>query len=236
LPKVTAVEQVEAMTELCGQLERAHGLDDGQLRYEIQVETPQAILSADGSNPIARMVHSADRRLVGLHYGTYDYSAACDVAPAQQSMEHPAADHAKAVMQLAVAGTGVWLSDGSTNVLPTGDTDTVRAAWRLHARLVTRSLKRAFYQGWDMHPGHLVTRYAATYAFFRAGLAGAGERLRAYVARAESGVLDEPATAQALATFLLRGLHCGAVDGEEVSATTGLSHHALHALARREGH
>ncbi|MDV6012824.1 DUF6986 family protein [Haloechinothrix sp. LS1_15] len=234
LPKVTAVAQVEAMTELCEWLERAHGLQQGQLRYEIQVETPQAVLAADGTSAIARMVHTAGDRLLGLHYGTYDYSAACDVAPAQQSMEHPVADHAKAIMQLAVAGTGVRLSDGSTNVLPTGDTERVRAAWLLHARLVTRSLKRAFYQGWDMHPGQLVTRYAATYAFFRAGFADASERFRAYLGvSGGSGVLDEPATAQALATFLLRGLHCGAIDGAEIEAA-GMDQETLYALADRE--
>ena len=84
-------------------------------------------------------------------------------------MEHPVADHAKAVMQVAAAGTGVRLSDGSTNVLPVGDLDQVLAAMRLHARLVRRSLERGYYQGWDMHPGHLATRYLATYAFYREG-------------------------------------------------------------------
>src|SRR5204862_1597470 len=141
-----------------------------------------------------------------LHYGTYDYSAACGVSAAYQSLEHPAADHAKAVMQVAAAGTGVRVADGSTNVLPVGDAEAVRAAWRLHARLVRRSLERAYYQGWDMHPGHLVTRYAATYAFYREGFPAAADRLRAYLGGgARSGVLDEPATAQAMAALLVRG-------------------------------
>lgn len=233
LPKVTAVEQVEAMTDLCATLEDAHGLAEGRLRYEIQVETPQAIVAADGTAALAPMVHAAGDRLVGLHYGTYDYSAACGVAPAEQSMEHPAADHAKAVMQLAAAGTGVRLSDGATNVLPVGDTSTVRHAWHHHARLVTRSLQRAFYQGWDMHPAHLVTRYTATYAFFRSGLPEAGARLRAYAEQADAGMLDEPATAETLAAFLLRGLDCGAVDPAEVTRACGLDQSALHGFATR---
>src|SRR3954452_25534826 len=116
------------------------------------------------------MVHAGAGRLVGLHYGTYDYNAACGVAAPYQSTEHAVADHAKAVMQLAAAGTGVRLSDGSTNVLPVGERRRVHAAWRLHAGLVERSLRRGFYQGWDMHPGHLPTRYLATYAFFRRDL------------------------------------------------------------------
>src|SRR5215204_6327978 len=112
------------------------------------------------------MVHAAGGRCVSLHYGTYDYSAACGVAAAYQSMEHPVADHAKAVMQVAAAGTGVRLSDGSSNVLPVGDSAQVHAAWAVHGRLVRRSLDRGFYQGWDLHPGQLPTRFAATYGFF----------------------------------------------------------------------
>jgi citrate lyase beta subunit len=219
LPKVSTVEQVEAMVLLCGRLERAYGLPDGGLRFELQVETPAAVLGADGVATVARMVHAAQGRCAGLHYGTYDYSAACGIAAGYQSMDHPAADHAKAVMQVAAAGTGVPVSDGSTNVLPVGDTGTVQAAWRHHARLVRRSLERGFYSGWDLHPAQLPTRYAATYAFFRSGCAAAVDRLRAYLDQrpaAAAGVLDEPATARALAGFLRRGLDCGALDADEV--------------------
>jgi citrate lyase beta subunit len=233
LPKVTSVDQVTAMSTVCDALEQAHGLTAGRLRFEIQVETPQAILGADGVATVAAMVHAARQRCIGLHYGTYDYSAACGIAPGQQSLEHPVADHAKAVMQVAAAGTGVRLSDGSTNVLPVGSPQEVRTALALHARLVHRSLERGYYQGWDLHPGQLVTRYLATYAFYRAGFAAAAGRLRNYVGRVQSGVSDEPATAQALASFVLRGLHCGALDEAEVPGATGLDRAALDALAGR---
>jgi citrate lyase beta subunit len=216
LPKVTSVAQVEAMGRLCERLESAYGLPDGRLRFEVQIETPQAIMSADGMATVARIVHAALGRLAGLHYGTYDYSAACGVAAAYQSLEHPAADYAKGVMQVAAAGTGVRLSDGSTNVIPVGDTTGVHSAWALHARLIRRSLERGFYQGWDLHPAQLPTRYLATYAFYRSGFAEAANRLNAYAARADSGVLDEPATARALAGFLLRGLDCGAITEDEL--------------------
>ncbi len=233
LPKVTSVDQVAAMSTVCDALEHAYALPAGALRFEIQVETPQAVLGADGVATVAAMVHAAGRRCLGLHYGTYDYSAACGIAPAQQSMEHPVADHAKAVMQVAAAGTGVRLSDGSTNVLPVGSPGQIRNALALHARLVRRSLERGYYQGWDLHPGQLVTRYLATYAFYRAGLPTVAARLRNYLRRVEGGVLDEPATAQALASFLLRGLHCGALDEAEVATATGLDRAGLEALARR---
>jgi hypothetical protein len=122
--------------------------------------------------------------------------------------------------------------DGSTNVLPVGSRDAVHAAWQLHARLVRRSLERGFYQGWDMHPGHLPTRYVATYGFFRAELPRAAARIRAYLDRAEGGVMDEPATARALATAVLRAAHCGAVDWEEAQNLTGLDRERLTELAR----
>ena len=233
LPKVTAVEQVEALVHTLGRLEGALGLGDRALRFEIQVETPQSILGPDGTALVALMVHAAGGRCTGLHYGTYDYSADCGVAAAHQSLEHPVADHAKAVMQAAAAGTGVRLSDGSTNVLPVGDVDQVEAAWANHLRLVRRSLERGYYQGWDLHPAQLPTRFAATFGFYRDGLATATARLRTYVERRDSGVLDEPATARALADFLLRGLDCGALSEDEVAAGTGLDGDGLAVLAHR---
>ncbi len=233
LPKVTAVEQVEAMVEVCDCLEDVYGLPSGGLRFEIQVETPQSILLPDGTVAVARMIAAAAGRCTGLHYGTYDYSASCGIAAEYQSMEHPAADHAKAVMQVAAAGTGVRLSDGSTNVLPVGDEAAVHAAWALHARLVRRSLERGFYQGWDLHPAQLPTRFLATIAFYRRGFDLAARRLRAYVGREDSGFLDEPATARALAWFISRGLHCGALLAAEVTAATGLEVADVEALAHQ---
>ena len=233
LPKVTSVEQVAAMVLVCERLEQAHGLAAGALRFEIQVETPQAVLGADGTALVARMVHASARRCTGLHYGTYDYSAACGIAAGYQSLDHPVADHAKAVMQVAAAGTGVRLSDGSTNRLPVGDRAAVQAAWRLHARLVRRSLERGFYQGWDLHPAQLPSRYAAVFAFYREGLPAAAARLRAYLERTGSEFLDEPATARALADFLVRAVDCGATDSAEVEELSGVPPHRLAVLARR---
>jgi citrate lyase beta subunit len=216
LPKVSATAQVEAMVSLCEQLEKAHGLADGSLRFEVQIETPPAILGADGTATVAHLITAAQGRCSGLHYGTYDYSASVGIAAEYQSLEHPAADHAKAVLQVAAAGTGVRLSDGSTNVLPVGDTASVRAAWHLHARLVRRSLERGYYQGWDLHPAQLPTRFGATYTFFREATPTTVERLGRYLSRRSAGILDEPATARAMAGFLLRGLDCGALDPDEV--------------------
>jgi citrate lyase beta subunit len=231
LAKVTSVEQIQAMVVVLEAVEQTHGV--GALKFEIQVETPQAILGSEGVTPLPAMIRAGGGRVTGLHYGTYDYSASLGVAAAYQSMEHPVADHAKDIMQLAAAGTGVFVCDGSTNVLPIGQREQVHAAWRLHQRLVRRSLERGIYQGWDMHPAQLPSRYLATYLFYREGLATAAARLRAYVEGGDSGYLDEPATAAALAGFVLRGLECGALDTTELDKLIGVDTAGLARLARR---
>jgi len=235
LPKVATVAHVVAMVEVCAALEAAHGLGAGAVRLELQIEVPQAIIAADGSSPIPRMIAACAGRCEGLHYGTYDFSAAMGVSGRFQALDHPLADAAKAVMQFAAAGTGARVSDGSTNVIPVGSREAVLAAWAVHARLVRRQYERAIYQGWDMHPGHLVTRYMSVYVMARRELPVAAARLRAYRDRAESGTVDEPATARALALGVLRGLDSGAVDDAELSAVVAVDRGVLYELAGERG-
>ncbi|HYI55254.1 MAG TPA: aldolase [Microlunatus sp.] len=231
-PKVSTVSQVEAMVAACEAYETAAGLPSGRLGFEIQVETPPLILGADGTAPVAAAIHAGGGRVTSLHYGTYDYSASLQVSAEYQSMEHPVADYAKDVMQAAVAGTGVHLSDGSTNILPIGTDEQVQAAWRLHHRLVRRSLERAIYQGWDLHPAQLPTRFIANIAFYREGFERAATRLHAYLTKSGGGILDEPATARALARYLYRGFACGAVTEDELTSAVGLDAARLELLAR----
>ena len=222
LPKVSAPEQVVAMREICDVAGTALG--GGPLRFELQVETPRAVAR------MAEIVAAAGPECAGLHYGTYDYSASLGIAAAHQSLDHPAADYAKSVMQVAAATVGIPVVDGSSNVLPVGDREAVHAAWDLHRRLVHRSMVRGLYQGWDLHPAQLVSRYAAVFTFYREGLEAAAERVRAYADRVSGGVLDEPATARALTGYLLRGIDCGALDESEVVAVSGLDRTGLLAL------
>lgn len=231
LPKVSTGDQVQAMIQAVEVLEKAHGLTPGRLRFEVQMETPQLIIGPDGTHPVARLLHTGGNRVSALHYGTYDYSASLEIAAAYQSMEHPAADFAKNVMQVAVAGTGVRLSDGSTNVLPLGSPENIRAAWTLHARLVRRSLERGYYQGWDLHPAQLPTRFAATFLFYLEGFSAAAQRLHNYVNKVQSSIMDEPATARALARFIDRGHACGALSAQEIEEHTTLSIGGVRALA-----
>ncbi|MFT3661320.1 MAG: aldolase [Gordonia sp. (in: high G+C Gram-positive bacteria)] len=211
VPKIRSADQVPALLVLCEAFEQAHGLPEGTLGFELQIESPHIVLGADGTAGIARAIRAARGRCSALHFGTYDYTAALGIAPRFQSLAHPAADHAKAVMMLAAAQAGVWVSDGSTQVLPQGSPDDVRSALALHQGLVTRSLQAGIYQGWDLHPGHLVSRWAATIAFYREAMPIAAQRIDAYCRRDASGTAaDEPATAQTLAGLLVRGLACEA--------------------------
>ncbi|MEU9807288.1 aldolase/citrate lyase family protein [Mycobacterium sp. NPDC050853] len=234
VPKFRALAQAEAALRLFDELERVHGLPCGSVRFELQIESPQAVLGADGAATLAKAIHMAQGRLVALHYGTYDYSAACGIAAEHQSLEHPVADHAKAVMLAAAAQTGVWVCDGSTQVMPEGSEEQQAAAIARHHRLVTRALERGYWQGWDMHPGHLITRWLATYGFHQRALAVAGPRIDAYLRRQGGAVVDEPATAQALAAGILRGLDCGAYSEDEVTAVVpGCDRAVLDQLVQR---
>jgi hypothetical protein len=189
---------------------------------------------------LPRLLDAAAGRMTGAHFGTYDYTASCDITAAYQKMGHPACDFAKHMMKVTFASTGVALSDGATNIMPVAphrgslteeqkaqNRAAVHAAWRLHADDVRRSLVNGFYQGWDLHPGQLPTRYAAVYGFFLEGLAAASERLKNFVEKAAQATLvgdvfDDAATGQGLLNFFLRGIACGAVTEDEALAT-GLS-------------
>ena len=233
LPKITSVDQVEAMVELTVRLEQSLGLAPRSVRFELQIETPQSILGPHGEALVAQMIHAGDARVTALHYGTYDYSAYCGIPAAFQSMEHPVADHAKLVMQAAAAGTGVRLSDGSTNVLPAGRRG--RGASRVGAARPARPpVARARLQpGVGPASGPAADEVRRHLRLLPRGLrARPSGRLRAYLDRADTNVMDEPATARALADFVVRGVDCGAVSAAEVEAGTGLDAARLLALAR----
>jgi len=229
LPKITANGQVGALVEALGHIESAHGLAPGAIRMELMVETPHSIFDERGAVSLPALVREGAGRVSAAHFGTYDYTASLGITAAHQHMRHQACDFARNVMQVALAGTDVWLSDGATNVLPVGkDSTTIHQAWRLHYDDIRHSLTNAFYQGWDLHPAQLVTRYAAVYSFFLESLDPASQRLRNFIAKAAQATLvgdvfDDAATGQGLLNFFLRALNCGAVHEDEIGALTGLT-------------
>ena len=228
LPKIMAPEQVTALASGCDAFEYWRGIAAGTLKFELMIETTQSVFAADGTVALPRLIAEGGGRIVAAHFGTYDYTAACGITAAHQQMAHPVCDFAKHVMQVALAGTGIWLSDGATNVMPIGSREVVHRAWRLHAGHVRHSLVTGFYQGWDLHPAQLPSRYAAVYAFFLEGLDAASERLTNFVKKAAQATLvgdvfDDAATGQGLLNYFLRAMNCGAITEDEAVEQSGLT-------------
>src|SRR5262249_38809623 len=226
LPKITAPAQVEALSQACEAFEYWRDLPTRSLRFELMVETTQSIVDPDGGVALPKLVAAGGGRIVAAHFGTYDYTAACGITAAHQQMLHPACDFARHVMLVTLAGTGIWLSDGATNVMPIGARDAVHHAWRLHAQHVRHSLVNGFYQGWDLHPAQLPSRFATVFAFFLEGLDAASERLRNFVSKAAQATLvgdvfDDAATGQGLLNYFLRALNCGAISEAEAIDKSG---------------
>jgi hypothetical protein len=174
-------------------------------------------------------VDAADGRLTAMHVGVFDYTGSLGLMPWEQRLDHASLDVARSLLQVALAGTGVRISDGSSIVVPASDrTEAVHAAWRVHADHVRHSLGHGFYQGWDLHPAHLVSRYAAVYGWLLPHLDDAASRVRAWrEGAAAKGVLDEPATVTSLLRFLRFAVSSGAVDEAEGVEATGLARDEL---------
>lgn len=245
LPKVTHPGEASVLAGLLAELEAGLGLDQGAIGLELMVETPQAVIDGEGRLAARRFVEAAADRLRGFHFGPYDYTASLGITAGGQGLAHPACDLARELTRAALAGTGLPLADGPVTFLPVpphrapaGTTlpddarrenrCVVHEAWRLHTAAVRRSLEHGFYQGWDLHPGQLPTRFAAVYAFFLAELPRAGERLRSFVEQAtratlDRGVFDDAATGQGLLNSFLGAVGCGAITEEEAAGQTGLS-------------
>jgi citrate lyase beta subunit len=242
LPKIVSPAQVATLADIFDLLEPKLGLPTGSLKMEMMVETTQSIINERGEANLPQMLDAARGRCVAAHFGTYDYTASCSITAAYQDMLHPACDFARHVMQVSFGGTGIWLSDGATNIMPvaphrgaelTAEQETenravVHRAWQLHYNHVRHSLMNAFYQGWDLHPAQFPTRYAAVFTFFLEGLDAASERLSNFVAKAAQATLvgdvfDDAATGQGLLNYFLRAINCGALTEQEAQDLTSLS-------------
>src|SRR5260221_7973968 len=241
LPKVTIPEQVSTLVRLFEMLERGNGLPEGSLKMETMVEATQIIMDEEGRNPLFRIIKASEGRCIAAHFGTYDYTASCGITARYQTMSHPVCDFAHHMTKVALAGTGIWLSDGATNIMPIGphrggrfsfwqmveNRGSVHKAWGRGFGHTMHSLGTGFYKGWDLNPAQLPMRYAATYTFFLSSLEDATHRLKIFVDRSAVSTLtgdifDDAATGQGWLNFFLKAMNCGAIGEQEVLAT-GLS-------------
>lgn len=245
LPKITTPEQVRALADVLDAIEPLLDIAPGTIGIELMIETTQSMFSASGEVALVSLLESARGRCRAAHFGAYDYTANCNIIAAHQRLTHPACDFARHLMQVAYARTGIWLSDGATNVLPVArhraapgaalsqaqvleNREVVQGAFRLHYDNVRHALVHGFYQGWDLHPAQLPVRYAAIYAFFLEGLALATDRLKNFVEQAARAtrvgeMFDDAATGQGLLNVFLMAVSSGAITEGEAASATGLS-------------
>ena len=238
LPKVTIPEQVTTLIRLFEIIEKANGLPHGTLKMETMVEATQIIMDEEGRNPLMRIVRASEGRLLAAHFGTYDYTASCGITAKYQTMAHSVCDFAHHVTKVALGNTGIFLSDGATNVMPIGphrgdnltleqleeNKKVVHNGWKIGFNHTMHSLINGMYQGWDLNPAQLPMRYAATYNFFLSSYEDAVYRLRIFVERAAistltNDIFDDAATGQGLLNFFLKALNCGAITEDEALAT-----------------
>jgi citrate lyase beta subunit len=238
LPKVTIPEQVTTLIRLFELIEQSKRLKPGTLKMETMVEATQIIMDNEGHNPLMKIIRSSEGRCIAAHFGTYDYTASCGITAKYQTMDHPVCDFAHHMTKVALGGTGIFLSDGATNVMPVGphrgdnlteeqlkeNRESVHKAWRIGFNHTMHSLINGFYQGWDLNPAQLPMRYAATYNFFLSSMDDATHRLRAFVDRSAISTLtgdifDDAATGQGLLNFFLKAMNCGAINEEDTLAT-----------------
>ncbi len=241
LPKLTIPEQVRALVKFFQIIESKHQLQPGTLKMEMMVEATQAGMDKDGKNPLRALILAGEGRCIAAHFGTYDYTASCNITAKYQTMDHPVCDFAHHMTKVALAGTGIYLSDGATNIMPVGphkgeqltkeqfaeNQSVVHRAWKLCFQHTTHSLRNGFYQGWDLNPAQLPMRYAAVYSFFLESYEDAALRLRHFIDKAAQATLsgdifDDAATGQGLLNYFLRALNSGAINEEEL-IVTGLS-------------
>jgi citrate lyase beta subunit len=228
LPKIAGAAEPALLAGTLDALERELRLPDGSLGMEIMIETPQAFQESN----LHKFAEAGRGRVRGAHFGPFDYTSSLGIASVGQDLLHPVCDMARHLMQVAFAPTGIWISDGPTNVMPVArerGAAGVHDAWRLHFKHVRHSLYMGFYQGWDLHPAQLVSRYAAVFSFFEEALGDASVRLKSFVGRAAQATMvgqrfDDAASGQGLLNFFLRAINCGAITEAEARERTGLSH------------
>jgi citrate lyase beta subunit len=237
LPKVTIPEQIIALVSFFEIIEKSFQLEKDALKMEMMVETTQSIMDHNGTNPLYRFILASKGRCIATHFGTYDYTASNNITARYQEMDHDVCDFAHYTTKVALAHTGIWLSDGATNTMPIGphrgnltgaqeleNKEVVHRAWLKGYGHIRHSLYKGLYQGWDLNPAQLPMRYTAVYAFFLESYDDAVLRLKTFVEKAAQASLigdtfDDAATGQGLLNYFLKALNSGAITTDEVLAT-----------------
>jgi hypothetical protein len=246
LPKIKRSEEVGILNNLLSEFEKQNNLENGAIKIEIMIETPEAIVNERGEINLRNLVEAGKGRVASAHFGAFDYTASFGISGTHQHLRHEACNFARQMMQISLAPLGICLSDSVTTEMPVAihkgenlsdklriqNKRAVHSAWRKHFNNVTFSLIDGFYQSWDLHPAQIVARYAAVYSFFLDAKDEQARRLKGFIDKATQAmttgnIFDDAASAQGLLNFFLRALNCGAVEKQEILEITGLSENEL---------
>jgi citrate lyase beta subunit len=231
LPKITSARHVGALVELLERLEASLGISV-PIDVELMIESPSALFDPRGF-ALASLLDAARGRAIAVHLGAYDFTAELGVTAADQRLDHPYCDLARMLLKIGTTGRDIGVADGATTLLPIAAKDAPRErnrgaihqAWSAHAANVRRAISFGIWQGWDLHPAQLPARYGALSGFFLAARPEMTKRLRTFVEGATRAsrvdrIFDDAATAEGLVTFFARGLACGALDEDDLRATS----------------
>jgi citrate lyase beta subunit len=241
LPKVTHLQELAMAARALERLEADHELPERSFVVEAMVETPEALLDREGRVPLVLWPGMARGRLGALHFGAFDYLSSLGVPARSQSLDHPACLHARASLALGAARAGIEVSDGTFLEIPVGphreaiagsieeqeNQEIVARALRHHAERVRRQLAEGYAQGWDLHPGQVVSRRAALLTAYVEGRDDVLRRMDGFLSAgaraARSGTaFDDAASARSLLATLRRGIRLGLDDADLVAVFLGL--------------
>lgn len=229
LPKVTSPDQVRALVEILEQLESQYKLPANFFVVELLIETPQAVLAADGRIPLPALIEAARGRCASLHFGLYDFTSSLGIGSAGQAIDHVACDFARMWMQISASlAPGVGISDGIINILPLpkhrGENLTdiqqvenkkiLTEAWRYNYQKMMRSLDLGFYQGWDLHPAQVPIRHVANHVYVLREMPNAIKRMLGFLGQSAQAsrvgaLFDDRASVLGLLNFADRGMLSG---------------------------
>ncbi len=237
IPKIENVEQCAVFNEVISEFERKLKLPDNYLKTELMIELPGALYSPSGAFMLPELIKASGTRILGLHFGIYDFTSSIQIPAPSQSYTHPACDEVRFLMQCAGNLYPVSISDGATSFLPLElykspasenekvlNKANVAKAWKLHFDNVLHSVHYGTFQGWDLHPSQIPARIAALQYYFLRNKLQTLDRLKRFVEQAaqathKGGVFDDAATGQGLLNFVRRGYDCGALSESDIIST-----------------
>jgi citrate lyase beta subunit len=237
LPKIESAEQCTIFNEIIAKYEKQLGLPENYIKTELMIELPGALYSPIGTFLLPELVKASGTRLLGLHFGIYDFTSSIQIPAPSQSYTHHACDEVRFLMQCTGNLFPVNISDGATSFLPlelyknpsstieqAENSSNVGKGWKLHFDNVLHSINYGIFQGWDLHPAQIPARILALQYYFMTNKQQSLDRLQRFVVKAaqatqSGGVFDDAATGQGLLNFVRRGYNCGALTQEDVLST-----------------